>query len=692
MIRRIALLLCLLGPIALDGHQASPTPDTHGPVNHTVPRAIRRDVPLTNSIRRAFDAGTRDTTGRPGPNYWQLQTDYTIEARLDPASQTITGTESIAVHNNSPQELTEIILRLDHNIFRGVVPRGTSVPAENTDGMIVTRIAVNGEAIDLAAQPAGGGRGRGDANAPKRLAASGLDQTVARLTLANAIAAKSTATLEIAWHTKLPGGPNGRGHRMTQRIDDTLFQPTQWFPRLAKFDDLRGWDTSLYLGPAEFYNNFGRFDVRIDVPGGWIVSGTGVLQNPQEVLTEKARERLSHVLESDQVITIVGEDESGPGQSTAPGDRLVWHFTADMVNDFAWATAKNYVWRATRATIPGKGPVPIHMVYVPSHANLYANAGPIARHALEFYSKLWAPYPFPQLTMQDGPSAGMEYPMVINSNQGAADHETGHQWWPMMVGTNETWYGWMDEGFNQYMNILSAADARGTAPNLNGLGQSYGRISGDENEPSMMWAANNAGNMYSFQTYAKAPLMLSMLGGIVGDGEVQRAMSEYAKTWSFKHPSPWDFIFFMDRALGRDLEWFWYYWLWTTESVDGSIADVKTSGSRTIVMVRQDGQMPSPVVLKVQFEPSGPAIKPMANAKMVGDTTAIVTWPVDVWFIGNRTFQATLDFGGRAISAITLDPGCRFPDRDPSDNVWPKKTGPTTPSSSARSRGETCAE
>jgi peptidase M1-like protein len=660
MIRRIAVLICFLVPIVLQAQQP--------------PRAIRRDVPITNAIRRAYEAGTRDTTGWPGPKYWQLQTDYTINVRLDPATATLAGTETIALHNNSPRELADIVLRLDHNIFRGLVPRGTSVPAENTDGMVVTRLAVNGEAVDLTAPPAGGNRG--PAGTPRRLTASNLDQTVARVTLAKPIAATSVATLEIAWHTKLPGGPNGRGHRMTQRTDDTLFQPTQWFPRVAKFDDLRGWDTSLYLGPAEFYNNFGRFDVSIDVPGGWIVSGTGVLQNPADVLTTKARERLSHVLDSNDVITIAGENEAGPGESTAPGDRLVWHFTADLVNDFAWATAKNYVWRATRATIPGKGPIPIHMVYVPSHASLYAQAGPITRHALEFYSKLWAPYPFPQLTLQDGPSSGMEYPMVINSNQGAADHETGHQWWPMMVGTNETWYGWMDEGFNQYMNILSNADSRGVPANLNGLGQSYGRTSGNEEEPPMMWSANNAGSMYSFQTYGKAPLMLSMLGGIVGDAEVQRAMSEYAKTWSFKHPSPWDFVFFMDKALGRDLEWFWYYWLWTTESVDGSIANVSTTGSKTTVTVRQDGQMPSPVVLKIELASSGPAIKPMVNAKMLDDTTAIVTWPVDVWFLGSRTFQAPLDFGGRAITKITLDPGCRFPDRDPSDNVWPKDAAP----------------
>ena len=677
MIRRIAVFLCLLGSIALEAQQPAPATTRRA----SVPRAIRRDVPLTNSIRRAYEAGTRDTSGRPGPNYWQLQTDYTIAARLDPATQTIAGTESIALHNHSPQALNEILLRLDHNIYRGRVPRGLSVPAENTDGMIVSKITVNGESVDLAPAPLTGGGGRGGRGnaAPRRLAASGLDQTVARISLASPIEAKASATVEIAWRTKLPGGPDGRGHRMTQRIDDALFQPTQWFPRIAKYDDLRGWDTSLYFGPAEFYNNFGRFDVKLDVPGGWIVSGTGVLQNPQEVLTAKARERLSHVLESNDVITIVGEDESGRGLSTAPGDRLVWHFTADLVNDFAWATAKNYVWRATRATIPGKGPVPIHMVYVPDHANLYANAGPIARHALEFYSKLWMPYAFPQLTLQDGPSSGMEYPMVINSNQGAADHETGHQWWPMVVGNNETWYGWMDEGFNQYMNILSGADSRSAAPVLNGLGQSYGRTSGDENEATMMWAANNAGSMYSFQTYSKAPLMLSMLGGIVGDAEVQRAMSEYAKAWSFKHPSPWDFINFMDRALDRDLEWFWYYWLWTTESVDGSIAGVSTAGAKTTVTVRQDGQMPSPVVLKVDFAADGPAVRAMANAKMIDDKTAIVTWPVDVWFIGSRTFQAPLDFGGRTITKITLDPWCRFPDRDPSDNVWPKPAPTDTP-------------
>lgn len=645
-------------------------------------RAIRRDIPLTNAIRRAFAAGTRDSTGRPGRAYWQLQTDYTIAARLDPGTSRIYGQETIRLHNASPDSLALIVLRLDPNIFLGKAPRAAPwVPAENTDGMVVTSLSVNGRPADLSANlPAGAERG-GPLPRPAEPRVVGLNSTVARVLLPAPIAPHADATLEIAWHFKLPGG-DGQGHRMTMRWADTLYQPTQWYPRVAVYDDLRGWDTELYLGPSEFYNNFGRFDVRIEVPAGWIVSGTGVLQNPEEVLTLAARERLARVLDSDEIVTIVGPDEVGPGQATAPGDRLVWHFLADTVNDFAWATAKKYVWQATRATIPGRGPIPIHMVFLPGRAQLYANAGAISRHALEFYSRLWFPYPFPQLTLQDGPSAGMEYPMVINSNQGAADHETGHQWWPMTVSNNETWYGWMDEGFNQYMNILSDADAQGRPATLDGLGQFYGRISGNEAEPPLMWNANYAGPMYGFQTYSKTPLMLSMLGGIAGDSAVVRAHREWARAWRFKHPSPWDYLFFMNRALGGDLSWFWYYWLFTTESVDASIQQVTSTGSRTTVVVRQDGQMPSPVVLRVEFEPSGPPIRPGPNATMLDSLTALVTYPVDVWFNGSRSFTATLDFGGRAIRRLILDPACRFPDRDLSDNVWPRQPErqPTPPS------------
>jgi len=673
--RRFSVLLTLLVARPVVAQPGSQTPA----------RAVRRDIPLTNTIRRAFAAGTRDSTGRPGRNYWQLWMDYTIVARLEPATSTLSGRETIKLYNASDSALSSIQMRLDQNIFRGDVPRGTSVPAENHDGFVISRLAVNGAAIDVNAPPPGRIRGDGAGAGPF---ITGLHTTSARIGLPTPIAPKTTATIDVEWRYKLAGG-NGSGHRMTFRWGDTLYQVAQWYPRVAVYDDLRGWDTDPYLGPSEFYNNFGRFDVTLDVPAGWLVGATGVLRNPQDVLTPTARERLSHVLDSDSTRTIVGPTEVGPGRSTAAGDRLTWHFVADTVNDFAWATAKSFVWEATRATIPGRGAIPVNIYHLPGRAPQFARAGPILRHALEFYSTLWMPDAFPQHTMVDGPDNGMEYPMFVMSNDGPADHETGHQWWPMMVGSNETWYGWMDEGFNQYMNVLSGADAAHGVPDFDGFGQSYGRVSGDEHEAPLMWDANYGGPLYGFQAYNKAPLMLSMLGGIVGDSAVWRAHREYARAWRFKHPSPWDYAFFMSNALHRDLGWFWYYWLFTTESVDGSIEGVAANGSHTLVTVRQAGQMPSPVVLKVVFAASGPAIKRMTNSTVTGDT-AVVTYPVDVWFAGNRTFTADLDFGGRRIEQITLDPYCRFPDRDPSDNVWPRKASAPAPSGAGR-RGAACA-
>jgi hypothetical protein len=414
--------------------------------------------------------------------------------------------------------------------------------------------------------------------------------------------------------------------------------------------------------------------VSIDVPAGWIVGATGVLQNPGDVLAPAVRDRLSRVVTSDSVRSIVAAAERGPGKSTATGTngRLIWRFVADTVGDFAWATASRFVWDAGRANIPGVGFVPFNILYLPGHAERFATGPRIVRHALEFYSKLWMPYAFPQLTMVDGPENGMEYPMFIMSGVGAADHETGHEWWPMMVGVNETWYGWMDEGFNEYMNILSDADREGKPYKLDSLGTSYGAVSGDEREPTLMWNENYDGPLYGFSAYGKAPLMLSALGGVVGDSAVWRAMSEYAKAWRFKHPSPWDYANFMSNALHQDLGWFWYYWLFTTESVDGSIQNVSTAGSHTLVTVRQDGEMPSPVILKVEFAPSGPAPRPLPNATFPDARTAVVIFPASVWFSGSRTFTADLDFGGRSISRITLDPNGRFPDRNVADNVWPR--------------------
>ena len=672
MSRRALLLLCAgfaaAIPCASGAQQITPGPE----------RAVRRDIPLTNSIRRAFAAGTRDSTGRPGAKYWQLWMDYKIDVRLDPSTSVVSGRQAATIHNRSDSTIHTVAFRLEQNIFAPTASRLSS-PTGTTDGIRFTRLVLNGVPLNVLDTTRPGIQGSSRRGAS--LASILRGRTSVRIQLPTPIPPRGTGRVEAEWSYEVPAvDVNTRGDR-GGRWADTLYQVPYWYPRVAVYDDLRpgGWDTEPYLGPSEFYNNFGRYDVSIDVPAGWIVGATGVLQNPAAVLTPAARERLSRVLQSDSVITIVSASERGPGRSTAPGNRLVWRFVADTANDFAWATARDYVWDATRATIPGRGAVPVHILYLPGHTAQFAPVAQLGRHALEFYSSLLTPYAFPQLTFVDGPEGGMEYPMLLMSGAGAADHEVAHQWWPMMVGVNETWYPFMDEGFDEYVNVLSEAHALNVAPRLDGLGQSYGRVSGDEKEAPLMWNANYGGPSYGFQAYGKAPLMLSSLGGVVGDTAVQRALAEFTTAWRFKHPSPWDFAFFMNGALRQDLGWFWYYWLFTTESVDASIQSVTTSGARTAVTVHQAGQMPSPVVLQVQFSPTGPAVRPMSNSRMIDATTAVVTYPVDVWFSGSRTFRANLDFGGRTIERITLDPGGRFPDRDARDNIWPRASAPESP-------------
>jgi hypothetical protein len=634
----VALTLLAAGPLA--GQQPE--------------RAIRRTIPITNSFRAGLAAGTRDSTGRPGPRYWQLHLGYRIDAALDPLTATITGHETVTLSNPSDSALTQLVLRLDQNRFDQRSPR-TRVPPSVTEGVTITALRVDGTAIDPAAMR------------------DWSDGTVAVIPLVHPIPAGGTATIEAEWHHEIVEiVPGRRGGARGGRTGNRVFQVAQWYPQVAAYDDLRGWDMEPHLGSSEFYNNFGSFDVRLEVPAGWLIGATGTLQNPEQVLAPQVRERLAHATDSDSQITVVKAEERGAGRATAVGDRLTWHFTADSVNDFAWATSAEYVWDATRATIPGMGVIPVSILYLPEHT-AYQKTGPMARHALEYYSALWMPYHFPQFTQVDGPEGGMEYPMLTMSGPGfgVTDHEIGHQWWPMMVGTNETWYGWMDEGFNEYMNILSAAAFSGTAPELDGLGQEFGKYTGIEAQAPMMWDNNYGGPFTTFVTYDKAPMMLSMLGAVAGDSAVQRAMAGYAHDWRLRHPSPWDFMFALNRELDRDLGWFWYYWLFTTESVDGSIDQVTRRGEHTLVTVRQRGEMPSPVVLRVEFAADGPPIRPMRNAVIEGNS-ATVTWPVDVWFGGSRVFVADLQFGRRRIERISFDPARRFPDRDPSDNNWPR--------------------
>lgn len=602
-------------------------------------RHVPRHIPMTPMIRRAHAAGTRDSTGTPGRRYWQNRADYRIVVSLDPATATIRGEETIVYRNNSPDSLSTIVLRLFQNYFRPEVARNDYV-TDITEGMVIEQLAVNGSKAAFAPRP------KLDPNA-----------TVQVIPLARAIPAGGSATIHVVWRSKVPNVERGvRGQRMG-RWENDLFQLAQWYPQVAMYDDLRGWNDDIYRGDSEFYNEYGSFDVRITVPAGFLVGATGTLQNPSAVLSKQTRDRLAIARRSDTTVHVVtpAERGAGEGRGTAAGDKLTWHFTSELTNDFAWAAARTYAYDAGIALAPDT--VMIHTLFDP--ARDYSKTTGYAKFALEWHAKKLMPYGFPALWIVDGPEGGMEYPMIIFNGPGfgVTNHETTHQWFPMMVATNENWYGWMDEGFAGYLNRFARIDFDGTAPDAMEFGAGYRRVAGSELEAAMMWPGDLSGPNYSTHTYGKMPVVLRALGAMVGDSAVIAAMGDYAKAWQWKHPSPWDFYFFMNRRLGYNLDWFWHQWMFTTGTVDQGIASVTVEAGRTRVTVSDRGEMAMPVILGVEY---------------TDGTIDTILRPVDMWFGGARTATIDVPGGGRGIRRLMIDPENRFQDLRRADNVWPR--------------------
>jgi hypothetical protein len=590
-------------------------------------------------MRKAYVMGTRDSSGAPGKRYWQQKVDYKIDASLDPQTNQVRGSETITLHNTTPDTLKTVVLRLYQNYFTPRVDRNDYV-TDITDGVTVERLSVNSAAIDL-----------------RNNKQYDLNDRIAVITPASPILPGATATIETAWRFTVPlVDTTVRGQRMG-RYGSYLYQVAQWYPQIAMYDELRGWDTDQYLGNAEFNNQFGSFDVRITAPGGWLLGATGELKNPEEVYSKRTRDRLALAMNVDTTVRVVEANERGAG-ATAAGSKLTWHFTAPLVNDFAFAVSRDYVFEATHATIPGRGKIPVNVLYLPQHVNYRTNnTAQYGRKALEEHSRFLFPYEFSQGTIADGPETGMEYPMIIfnGSSLGVTVHEFGHQWFPMMVGSNETRYGFMDEGFNGYIDAIAVARISNTVLARQIGVPGYRRIAGTELEAPMMWIADYAGPGYGVQTYGKAPMALNVLGAVVGDSAVGRALAEYAMAWKYKHPTPYDFFFSMNKSLGKNLDWFWYEWFFTTYTLDQSIESARIVGDQVELSVRDKGDMAMPIIVGIEW---------------TNGNRTVMTYPADVWFTGSRILTAKLPLSGRTIKSITLDPQDRFYDLDRSNNVW----------------------
>ena len=403
------------------------------------------DLPTPNDQRTG--------AGRPGPRYWQQRADYRITATLDTARRELRGRETIHYVNNSPHALPYLWVYVEQNICKANSITGTLNQPPLAFADIVFDFSCGGavtEGVVLESATIGG--------AAMKTAVYG---TTMRVDLARPLAPGASIDLDFAWHFIIPDQGVGRMGR-----DGPLYEVAQWYPRMAVYDDVKGWNTEPYIGAGEFYLEYGSYDVTLTVPSGYVVAATGELQNAEQVLTAAQRARLARARHSDSAVAVITRDEALAASSAPPLGRSAarpasWHFTATNVRDVAFAAAPNWIWEASN----GDG-ILIQTLYRPS-ADKWANgeAHRMARGAIRHFSEQWYRYPYPHATTVEGPVGGMEYPMLTFVPNGSSRetthwelaHEFGHEWFPMIVGSNERLYPWMDEGFNTFIDLRNAA-------------------------------------------------------------------------------------------------------------------------------------------------------------------------------------------------------------------------------------------
>ena len=591
----------------------------------------------------------RTGSGRPGPGYWQQRVDYRIDATLDPAANELRGREVISYHNRSPDALPYLWMHLEQNMC---------APGSVTSQLDQPPLVFLGSTFDFSCQGFAGGIVLDSVLVDGRPLRPVVHGTTMRLDLPTALPAGASAEIVIRWRFKVPPYGGGRmGH------DGTLYEFGQWYPRLAVYDDLRGWNHEPYIGAGEFYLEYGRFDVSLTAPANYVVAATGTLQNPEQVLSKAQRDRLARAATSTAPVAVITREEATKPSRTelSRANTLTWRFTADSVRDFAFAASPDFQWDASA----WEG-VMIHTLYRPS-ATLWAEANKMTNEALAYFSRQWMRYPYPQFTSIEGPIEGMEYPMITFDPTGPTRedvhwvlaHELGHQWVPMVVGSNERLYPWMDEGFNTFIDLANAAryfngTAYGDSIEVHPL-HLYPDHAVPGEQPliarpvevtDLFWAG-----------YQKPALMMQLLRyEVLGAERFDAAFRQYLNAWAFRHPSPADFFRLMRDASGTDLDWFWREWVMTTARLDQAV-DTIAAGPQGVTEVRLAslGTMIMPAELRLTF---------------ADGTTEVVRLPVEMWNLGPRfTYRVR---GKPAVRSAELDPRRALPDVDRANNRYPR--------------------
>jgi hypothetical protein len=600
----------------------------------------QQSLHIPPEIQKAYKAGTRDRSGKPGPNYWQNTADYHIKATFNPSTRLLKGNVEIVYLNNSPDSLKQLWFKLYPNLYKKGVPIKAKINARDLgDGVQLTSFSIGGKTV-----------------AADEMTMDGTNM----YTDIAALAPGKHLKINITYSYILNKG----SHLRTGQVDEGSYFVAYFFPRIAVYDDLDGWNKYPYTGEEEFYNDFCNFKAELTVPKDYVVWATGDLTNAGQVFHKDIADRIKLAESTDQVIDVITQADLAKKQVTQGPQFNTWKYEAKNVTDFVFALSDHYVWKSTSLVVDSASlrRTRVDAVYNPSHSKDYEEVIDFARKTVEVMSFKFPKWPFPYSheTIFDGLDQ-MEYPMMVNDNpvQKRDDaitltvHEIFHTMFPFYLGTNETKYGWMDEGWATIGEWLISPQIDTSLVDLYGVGQTAVTSGTKNDSPIVTLTTELKGSGIFTASYPKPGMGYLYVKDYLGDTLFTKALHHYISQWQGKHPMPYDFFHSMNEGSGKNLDWFWQRWFFEEGVTDMAIAAVDRNEQGYAIKIRNKSTKPMPVDLLLEYADG--------SSSRIHET-------IGVWEKGDQLITIQVP-ETKSLDKVVLG-SSHVPEKDNSDNIF----------------------
>lgn len=582
-------------------------------------------------VSKAYNKGTRSLDGTPGKNYWQNHASYTLNVSLSPPDGLLNGNGRVTYFNNSPDTLKEIVFRLYPNLYKFGAERDFSLEQSDLhSGLVFTSFKAGGKEL---------------VNDQKELFTNST--TVLTIKLEEHLPPASSADFEYEWNYPLPEKSNVR----MGRYDSTSYFVAYWYPQIAVYDDVFGWDKIPYTGQKEYYNDFNDYNVTIELPETFSAWATGELKNASEIFPETLLDKFTQAHSSEQVTSLISKEDAEKGfRMKGKEGKVLWNFTAMNVPDFAFALSDHYLWDAVSVVVDSATmrKALVNAAYKSTSKDYYEVAE-FSKTIISYYSHTLpgVPYPYPVMTIYNG-QGGMEFPMMCNngstSRGGAfslAAHEIAHTYFPFYMGINEKRYAWMDEGWAVMLPMDLVLEKFPEIDLRNRNAKGFNTVAGTEFEiPLYIPSQQTSGSAYRTHAYARPGMAYYILRDALGKEKFDLAFREYMKRWRGKHPLPNDFFYSFNNYLKEDLGWFWKPWFFESGYAELKIKSAVQKKNDVTVIIESEGNLPVPVKLLITLE----------------DGTTINKYePASVWKSGAKEKKYTFKVSGKVTSVLLGD-------------------------------------